>query len=105
MGRFVEYRNSVEDALKFTKLPESFTSAWAEQIICNPDRFVQFEEATSIFNDKGFTQWALEALQIKKYFFYRFINSIVTGNINIDPTYDIILKNERILKNKVLQNV
>ena len=66
--RFIEHRNSIDNALKFTKPPESFTSALAEHIFFNSDHFVQFEEATAISNDKGFTQWALEALEIKNIF-------------------------------------
>ena len=105
--RFIEHRNSIDNALKFTKPPDSFTSALAEHIFFNSDHFVQFEEATAISNDKGFTQWALEALEIKKHIFAGLSINRDTGNINIDPIYDTILKNEPIFKNKnkVLQNV
>jgi hypothetical protein len=61
---------------------------------------VQFEEATAISNGKGFTQWALEALEIKKHIFAGLSINRDTGNLNIDPIYDTILKKEPIFKNK-----
>jgi len=67
--RFIENRNSIYNSLGFTKPPESFTSALAEQIyFFNPDHFVQFKEVITISNYKGFTEWALEGLEIKKDF-------------------------------------
>ena len=80
MERFIEHRNSIDNALKFIKPQESFTSAIAEHIFNNPDHFAPFEEATAISKDKGFTQWALEALEIKK----KLTINRDTGNINID---------------------
>ena len=50
--RFIEPWNSIENALKFAKSPESFTSTWAKHIFFNLDHFVQFEEAIAISNDK-----------------------------------------------------
>jgi hypothetical protein len=61
---------------------------------------VQFNEATAISNDKCFTQWVLEALEIEKNIFADLSINRDTGIIYSDPIY-IILKIEPIFNNRV----
>ena len=64
--RFIEHRNSIEKTLQLRKPPETFVSALAEHTFFYPELFIQFDEATAISNDRGFSQWAREAIEIKK---------------------------------------
>ena len=63
--RFIEHRNSIEKTLQLRKPPETFVSALAEHTFFYPEHFIQFDEATAIPNDRGFSQWAREAIEIK----------------------------------------
>ena len=101
--RFIEHRNSIEKTLQLRKPPETFVSALAEHTF-----FLSrtFDEATAISSDRGFSQWAREAIEIKKHIFANISINRDTGNLNIDPIYDILLKNEPIVDGgiKILHN-
>ena len=45
----------------------NFFLALAEHTFFHREHFIQFDEATAISNDRGFSQWAREAIEIKKY--------------------------------------
>ena len=53
-----------------------------------------------------FSQWAREATDIKKHMFANLSINRDTGNLNIDPIYDCLLKTELIVKEgiKILHN-
>ena len=94
--RFIEHRNSIEKTLKLRKPPKTFVSALAEHTIFYPENFIQFDEATAISNDSGFSLWAREAFKIKNHKLANISINRDTGNLNIDPISDILLKNEPI---------
>ena len=54
--KFIEHRNSIEKTLQLRKPPETFVSALAEHTFFYPEYFIQFDEATAISNDRGFSQ-------------------------------------------------
>ena len=58
IGRFNEHRNSIEKTLQLRKSPETFVSALAEHTFFHPEHFIQFDEASAISNDRGFSRWA-----------------------------------------------
>ena len=60
--RFIEHRNSIEKTLQLRKPLETFVSVLAEHTFFYPEHFIQFDEATAICNDRGFSQWAREAI-------------------------------------------
>ena len=64
--RFTEHRNSIEKTLQLKKPPETFVSALAEHTFFNPEHLIQFDEAKAISNDRGFSQWEREAIEIEK---------------------------------------
>jgi len=49
--------------------PETFVSALDENTFFHPEHFIQFNEATAISNNRGFSQWARDAIEIKKHIF------------------------------------
>ena len=104
--RFIEHRNSIEKTLQLRKPPETFVSALAEPTFFHPEHFIQFDEATAISNDRGFSKWAREAIEIKKHMFANLSINRDTWNLNIDPIYDCLLKNEPIVNTgiKILHN-
>ena len=53
-----------------------------------PEHFVQFGEATAIYNDRGFSQRAREAIEIKKHMFANLSINRDTGNLNTCSIYD-----------------
>ena len=78
----------------------------AEHTFFHPEHFIQFDEATTISNDRGFSQWAREAIEIKKHIFANLSINRDTGNLNIDPIYYCLLENEPIVSKgiKILYN-
>ena len=81
---FIEHQNLIEKTLQLRKPPETFVSALAEHTFFYPEHFIQFDEATAISNDRDFSQWAREAIEIKKHIFANLSINRDTGNLNID---------------------
>jgi len=104
--KFIEHLNSIEKTLQLRKPPETFVSTLAEHTFFYPEHFIQFDETTAISNDRGFSQWAREAIEIEKHIFANIATNRDTGNLNIDPIYDVLLKNEQIINKgiKILHN-
>ena len=99
---FIEQSKSIEKTLQLSKPPEIFVSALAEHTFFHPGHFIQFDEAIT----RGFSQWAREAIEIKKHMFANLSINRDTGNLNINPIYDCLLKNEPIVNKgtRILHN-
>ena len=86
--KLFEHRISIEKILQLRKSAKTFVSALAEHTFFYPE-IIKFNEATSISNDRGFSQWAREAIEIKKkHMFENLSVNRDTRNLNIGPIYD-----------------
>ena len=101
LERFIEHCSLIEKNLQLNKPPEIFVSALAEHSFFQPERFVQFDEVTAISDDRGFSQLAKETIEIKKHMFGNLSVNRDTRNLNIDPIYDCLLKNEPIVNKEI----
>jgi len=50
----------MEKALQLSKPPGTFVSALVKHIFWHPDLHVKFDDDTAFFDDRGFTQQAIE---------------------------------------------
>ena len=93
--------------MQLSKPPETFVSALSENVFFfHPEYFVQFDEATVISNDSGFSQWAKEGIETKQHMLDNLSINRDMGNLKFDPTYDSLLKNDPIVNKgiKILHN-
>jgi len=70
----------IEKTLQLRKPPKTFVSALAKHIFFHLEHFVQFDEAIAISNEIAISQWAEEAIEIKKNIFANLSININTEN-------------------------
>ena len=75
--------------------------ALGEHTFFNPEHLIQFNEATAISNNRGFSQWVREAIEIKKHMFAYLSAERDARNINISLIYDFHLKKEPMVKKEI----